>query len=104
VHRVGDERTWWKAAGIDPIPAARKLWKQTRVNEGRIGPERTRIKLFAVPGQARNQHRITVEGEFGILRIEVENVPSENPRTGRLSYLSAIAMLRELGCPVHVGN
>ena len=38
------------------------------------------------------------------LRIEVENVPSENPRTGRLSYLSAIAMLRELGAPVHVGN
>ena len=51
-----------------------------------------------MPGQARNQHRITVEGEFGTLRIEVENVPSENPRTGRLSYLSAIAMLRELGC------
>ena len=62
-----------------------------------IGPERTRIKLYAVPGQARNQHRITIEGEFGTLRIEVENVPSENPRTGRLSYLSAIAMLREMG-------
>jgi len=69
-----------------------------------IGPERTRIKIFAVPDQARNQHRITVEGEFGTLRIEVENVPSENPRTGRLSYLSAIAMLRELGSAVQVGN
>jgi len=69
-----------------------------------IGPERTRIKIYAVPGQARNQHRITVEGEFGTLRIEVENVPSENPRTGRLSYLSAIAMLRELGSSVQVGN
>ena len=69
-----------------------------------IGPERTRIKLYAVPGQARNQHRITVEGAFGRLRIEVENVPSENPRTGRLSYLSAIAMLREMGAAVQVGN
>ncbi|HSL48919.1 MAG TPA: aspartate dehydrogenase [Candidatus Deferrimicrobiaceae bacterium] len=69
-----------------------------------IGPERTRIKLYAVPGQARNQHRITVDGEFGTLRIEIENVPSENPRTGRLSYLSAIAMLRELGASVQVGN
>ena len=69
-----------------------------------IGPSLTRIKLYAVPGQARNQHRITVEGEFGTLRIEVENVPSENPRTGRLSYLSAIAMLRELGVAVQVGN
>lgn len=69
-----------------------------------VGPERTRIRLFAVPGQALNQHRITVEGEFGRLHIEVENVPSENPRTGKLSYLSAIAMLRELGAAVQVGN
>lgn len=69
-----------------------------------LGPERTCIKLYAVPGQERNEHRITVEGEFGRLRIEVENVPSENPRTGKLSYLSAIAMLRELGEAVQVGN
>jgi aspartate dehydrogenase len=69
-----------------------------------IGPQRTRIKIYAVPGLARNQHRITVDGEFGTLRIEVENIPSENPRTGRLSYLSAIAMLREMGASVQVGN
>jgi aspartate dehydrogenase len=69
-----------------------------------VGPERTRIKIFAVPGQERNQHRILIEGEFGRLRIEVENVPSENPRTGKLSYLSAIAMLRELGTAIRVGN
>src|SRR5213594_1108233 len=69
-----------------------------------IGPEKTRIKVFAVPGQKRNQHRITVEGGFGRLGIEIENEPSENPRTGRLSYLSAIAMLRELGASVQIGN
>jgi aspartate dehydrogenase len=69
-----------------------------------LGPTRTRIKLFAVPGQERNQHRITVEGEFGRLRIEIENVPSENPRTGKLSYLSAIAMLRDLGAVVQIGT
>lgn len=69
-----------------------------------IGPERTRIKIYAVPGQARNQHRVIVEGEFGRLTIEVENVPSENPRTGKLSYLSAVAMLRELGASVQMGN
>ena len=69
-----------------------------------IGPERTRIKVYAVPGLTRNQHRIAIEGEFGRLRIEVENVPSENPRTGKLSYLSAIAMLRELGAATRVGT
>ncbi|MGH7535157.1 MAG: aspartate dehydrogenase [Gemmatimonadales bacterium] len=69
-----------------------------------VGPERTRIKVFAVPGLARNTHRIMVEGEFGRLAIQVENVPSENPRTGKLSYLSAIACLRELGAALRVGT
>jgi len=69
-----------------------------------LGPERTQIRVYAVPGQQVNQHRVHIEGEFGRLRIEIENIPSENPRTGRLSYLSAIAMLRELGAPVWVGT
>src|SRR4030095_6920372 len=30
VHRVGNEAAWWKEAGIDPIEAARKLWRRTR--------------------------------------------------------------------------
>jgi hypothetical protein len=33
VHRVGDERAWWKQAGIDPIKVARQLWRKTRLNE-----------------------------------------------------------------------
>jgi aspartate dehydrogenase len=69
-----------------------------------IGPEKTRTRIYAVPGLARNLHRIRVEGEFGTLRIEVENVPSENPRTGRLSYLSTIALLRDLGATLRVGT
>jgi ERF superfamily len=39
VHRVRDEGAWWQAAGIDPIKIARKLWKDTRIDEGRIEPE-----------------------------------------------------------------
>jgi hypothetical protein len=39
VHRAYDEQAWWQAAGIDPIKVARKLWKDTRINEGRIEPE-----------------------------------------------------------------
>ena len=69
-----------------------------------IGPERTTIRIFAVPGLERNTHQITAEGEFGRLQITVANVPSENPRTGKLSYLSAIAMLRELGSTLRVGT
>jgi hypothetical protein len=40
VHRAGDERAWWQATGVDPVKVARKLWKHTRVNEGRIRPDR----------------------------------------------------------------
>ena len=40
VHRARDEQAWWQAAGIDPIKIARKLWKDTRIDEGRIEPER----------------------------------------------------------------
>jgi aspartate dehydrogenase len=69
-----------------------------------IGPELTRIKIYAVPGLTRNQHRISVEGEFGRLAIEIENVPSENPRTGKLSYFSTIALLRDLGATLRVGT
>ena len=41
VHRAGDEKAWWKQAGMDPIKVARKLWKSTRIDEGRIEPEPT---------------------------------------------------------------
>jgi aspartate dehydrogenase len=69
-----------------------------------IGPEKTRIRLFAVPGQRMNMHRITIEGEFGRLAVEIENVPSENPRTGKLSYMSTIALLRDLSATLRVGT
>jgi hypothetical protein len=32
-HRAGDERTWWNTMGIDPLRAARKLWKDTRLGK-----------------------------------------------------------------------
>jgi aspartate dehydrogenase len=69
-----------------------------------LGPDRTRIRVLASPGLARNQHRVTAEGAFGRLTIEIENVPSENPRTGKLSYLSTIAYLRDLGATLLVGT
>jgi aspartate dehydrogenase len=69
-----------------------------------VGPERTRIKIFAAPAQQMNRHRITVDGEFGRLAVEIENVPSENPRTGKLSYMSTIALLRGLSATLRVGT
>jgi len=34
VHRVSDERAWWKQVGTDPVAVARKLWRITRLSQG----------------------------------------------------------------------
>jgi aspartate dehydrogenase len=61
-----------------------------------VGPDRTRVRIFVSPAGRFNQHRIEVQGEFGRLAVEIENVPSAtNPRTGILSIYSSIAMLAE---------
>jgi hypothetical protein len=41
VHRARDERAWWQTAGVDPDQVARKLWKDTRIDEGQIAPAAT---------------------------------------------------------------
>jgi aspartate dehydrogenase len=69
-----------------------------------IGPDQTRVKIFAVPGLVRNCHDIDVEGEFGRLHVRIENVPSENPKTGKLTALSIIRAVQDAIDPVRIGN
>lgn len=69
-----------------------------------LGPRRTRIKIYADPTVDKNTHNIVVEGEFGRLSILIENVPSDaNPKTGKMSALSALATLRRIVSTVRVG-
>ncbi len=70
-----------------------------------IGPDETRLEIWADPGLSRNIHRIEVEADSARFSMEIENVPSEeNPRTGRITALSAIAALRALVSPLKVGT
>jgi aspartate dehydrogenase len=69
-----------------------------------IGPDRTRIRILAVPGLLRNCHDIEIEGEFGRLHIHIENVPSENPKTGKLTALSIIRSVQDAVDPVRIGT
>jgi aspartate dehydrogenase len=69
-----------------------------------IGPDRTRIRILAVPGLRRNCHDIEVEGEFGRLHVHIENVPSENPKTGKLTALSIIRSIQDVLDPVRIGT
>ena len=48
VHRVGDERAWWKVVGIDPVKVARKLWRSSRRNKSSPGS----IPVPEAPGVA----------------------------------------------------
>ncbi len=70
-----------------------------------IGPDETRLEIWADPAETRNSHRIVVEAEAARFEMQIENVPSlENPRTGRLTPLSVIATLRGLTAPLKVGT
>jgi aspartate dehydrogenase len=69
-----------------------------------IGPDKTRIRILAVPGLQRNCHDIEIEGEFGRLHVHIENVPSENPKTGKLTALSIIRSVQDVVDPVRIGT
>ena len=69
-----------------------------------IGPDKTRVRILAVPGLQRNCHDLEVEGEFGRLAVHIENVPSENPRTGKLTALSIIRSIQDAADSVRIGT
>lgn len=70
-----------------------------------IGPERTKVQIWADPTVTRNTHTVRVEAAAARLTMTIENVPSEsNPRTGKLTALSVLACLRGLTSPLKVGS
>jgi aspartate dehydrogenase len=68
------------------------------------GPDRTRLEIWADPTLTRNTHRIEVESDSARFSATIENIPSENPKTGRITALSVIAYLRKLRSPLRVGT
>ena len=69
-----------------------------------LGPDRTMIRILAVPGLERNCHTIEVAGEFGSLKVEISNIPTENPRTGRLTAMSMVRAIADALDTVRIGN
>src|SRR5215207_2116702 len=61
-----------------------------------IGSDRTTIEIWADPGIERNCHSIEVDADSAKFTLTIENIPSENPRTGRITALSVLAALRKL--------
>jgi aspartate dehydrogenase len=69
-----------------------------------IGPDRTKLEIWADPGVTRNTHRIEVESDTARFSMQIENVPSENPRTGKNVALSVVAALRGLVTELKIGT
>ncbi len=70
-----------------------------------VGPDRTRLEIWADPALSRNTHTIVVDADSARFTMTIENVPSEeNPGTGKITALSVIAALRGLVAPLRVGT
>jgi aspartate dehydrogenase len=69
-----------------------------------IGPDRTMMEIWADPSVERNCHSVEVDSDSARFTLSIENIPSENPRTGRITSLSVLAALRKLKAPLRVGT
>ncbi len=69
-----------------------------------IGPERTTVEIWADPGVSRNCHTIDVDADSGHFTAAIQNLPSENAKTSRITALSILAALRKLSGPLRVGT
>jgi aspartate dehydrogenase len=69
-----------------------------------IGPDRTQLQIWADPALTRNMHRVEVESDSASFSMSIENIPSENPKTGLITALSVIAYLRKHGAALRVGT
>ncbi|MGB6637019.1 MAG: aspartate dehydrogenase [Bradyrhizobium sp.] len=69
-----------------------------------IGPDRTRLEIWADPALTRNVHRVEVDSDSARFSMSIEGIPSENPKTGRITALSVIALLRKQRAALRVGT
>jgi len=69
-----------------------------------IGPDRTMAEIWADPLIERNCHTVEVDSDSARFTLSIENIPSDNPRTGRITALSVLAALRKLHSPLRIGT
>ena len=68
-----------------------------------IGLDRTEMCIVADPSVERNQHEVVAEGEFGRLRFEIQNIPTEKPATGRIVAMSVFKELMDRRAVFSIG-
>lgn len=69
-----------------------------------IGPDRTRLEVWVDPAATNNVHRIEVDSDSAIMHMTIENLPTDDPRTVRITARSVIALLRKMTATIRVGT
>lgn len=70
-----------------------------------IGPEKTRMEVWADPSLDRNLHTVRVTSDSSDFTMSIQNRPSpENPATGIITAQSVIALLRQKTAVLQVGT
>lgn len=70
-----------------------------------IGPDRTRVEVWADPALDRNMQSVRIASDSGEAEMTICNIPSqENPRTGKITALSTIACLQRMTAPLVSGS
>lgn len=70
-----------------------------------IGPEKTRVEVWADPAIDRNMQSVRIVSDSGEAEMTIRNIPSaENPRTGKITALSVIACLQRMTAPLVAGT
>src|SRR5262249_50585442 len=69
-----------------------------------IGVDATELEIWADPSLDRNTHTIEVVSDSASFTMSIANIPSENPKTGRITALSVLAALRKLTAPLQIGT
>ena len=69
-----------------------------------IGVDDTQVEIWADPDISRNSHLVEVDADAATFMMKIDNVPSENPRTGLITALSVVSLLRKRHAPLVVGS
>jgi aspartate dehydrogenase len=104
VERSGQPRELYRGPGREAaIRFPENVNVAAAISLAGLGLDKTVVRVVADPTVNRNTHEIEARGAFGELRIVLQNIPTENPKTGRLTAMSMIKALRNLTAPVVVG-
>jgi aspartate dehydrogenase len=69
-----------------------------------VGADQTQLEIWADPGLSRNTHKISVVSDSALFEMSIENIPTDNPKTGRITAQSVIAALRKIDGPLRIGT